>query len=746
MIAPLDLAAASRLFSLDDDAIAADGTGADTPLLPLDPASVSHDLGPDGAIAQAMQRYEDRPSQRDMAATIATLYNDGGVGLLEAGTGVGKSLGYLIPAIRWAARNKQRTVVSTNTITLQEQLVRKDLPFLAAALGDDVSVRFALLKGWRNYLCLLRLEQAKLLGGSLLEDDIGADVARLDAWAEETEEGSLSDLPSPPRPDVWDEVSAEPDLCTRNACPHFQRCFLFKARREAAQADVVVVNHHLLMSDVAVRRAQGNWGDAAVIPPYTRVVIDEGHHLEDAAAAHLGASVTRRTLQRLFSRLDRRGRGLVAALVERLSARSDLLSAASLDVVNQRIAPSVRAAREKSELLFDVLLAFLQQSGASVVRLTDEFAGHPVWRAGLNLALTDVLREIRVLSESLTVVRERLESSGDRDDALAPLLNELRGVARRLEGAGDALTDALRPSAGSDPSIRWVEVKGREGNVSVTAVPLDLAPILRDDLFRKVKTAIVTSATLAADGRFDFVRDRLGLTEDDVTPATAVFPSPFDYPAQALLAVPTDMAAPNIDAATHFEHVMRIVQDVASAAGGGLFVLFTSHRDVRAAAERLRASEIGARLPILVHGEDARGVLLDRFKAANDAILLGTASYWEGVDVPGAALRALVIARLPFRVPSEPITAAHCEAIEARGGNAFAEYMVPHASLRLKQGFGRLIRSASDRGVVILADPRVVSKRYGRDLLNGLPPAERLTAPWRTIVQQLKAFYSVSKP
>jgi ATP-dependent DNA helicase DinG len=267
---------------------------------------------------------------------------------------------------------------------------------------------------------------------------------------------------------------------------------------------------------------------------------------------------------------------------------------------------------------------------------------------------------------------------------------------------------------------------------------------LRDDLFRKVKTAIVTSATLANDGRFDFLSERLGLTEPDVVPSTAVFPSPFDYPAQALLAVPTDIEAPNVDAAAHFSKVTRIIEDLADASGGGLFVLFTSHRDVRAAAEVLRERGVGARFPILVHGEDGRDILLDQFKLAHNAILIGTASYWEGVDVPGAALRGLVIARLPFRVPSEPVTAAQCEAIEARGGNSFAEYMIPHASLRLKQGFGRLIRSASDRGVVIIADPRVVSKRYGRDLLNGLPPAERITAPWRTIVQQLKAFYSVT--
>lgn len=749
MIAPLELAAATRFVVAEYDDHVGYEVAPVAPVerqQPIDPDRVAHDLGPGGAIAHAMGRFEDRPTQRSLAAAVAALYNTGGVGLLEAGTGVGKSLGYLVPALRWAAANGERTVVSTNTINLQEQLVRKDLPFLRDAFADEQPVRFALLKGWRNYLCKLRLAQVTLLGPTLVEDDAAEAIERIREWAESTVEGSLSDLPSPPRGEVWDEVAAEPDLCTRNACPHFQDCFLFRARREAAQADVVVVNHHLLMSDVAVRRVQGNWDDAAVIPPYARLVVDEGHHLEDAASAHLGVTTTRRALQRLFGRLDRRGRGLVATLIERLSSSRDLLSTASLDIVSQRIVPAVRASREKSDLVFDLLLAVLQEAGTPVLRLGDDFNDHRVWRGGLHIALTDLLRELHVLGESLTLVGDRLQGSEKRDDTLLMLVNELRGVARRLDAAADGLMIALRPAAVAEPMVRWLEVKGREGNIAVTAVPLDLAPILRDDLFARVKTAVVTSATLAADGRFDFLARRLGLDGGKRRPVTAAFASPFDYPTQALLAIPTDLAAPNENAGAHFDGVMRIVHDVARTCDGGMFVLFTSHRDVRAAADALRRSRLSEEYPILVHGEDGRDALLERFKTAGNAILLGTASYWEGVDVPGRALRALVIAKLPFRVPSEPVTAAQCEAISARGGDAFGEYMLPHASLRLKQGFGRLIRSASDRGAIVIADPRVVSKRYGRELLAGLPPARRVTGAWPNILRQLKSFYAVSNP
>src|SRR5688572_1408122 len=298
----------------------------------LDAELVSAALGPGGPISQRLEQYEDRPTQRDMAAAVTALYNDGGIGLLEAGTGVGKSLGYLVPALRWAAANRERTVVSTNTINLQEQLVGKDLPFLGRAL-EDQPVRYALLKGWRNYLCRVRLEQATGGAAQLFDEGMASELAALRAWAERTNDGSLADLPTPPRSEVWDEVSAEPDVCTRTKCTHFEDCFLFKARRAAAQADVIVVNHHLLLADLAVRRVAQNWEDAAVLPAYARLVVDEGHHLEDAATAHLGSTVTRRALVRLVNRLDRRGKGLLPLLAMRLSTSKDLLSTASLDLV-----------------------------------------------------------------------------------------------------------------------------------------------------------------------------------------------------------------------------------------------------------------------------------------------------------------------------------------------------------------------------------------------------------------------------
>ena len=709
-------------------------------LVPLDLEAIDRDLGPEGPVAEEHGAYEDRQGQREYARSVARLYNLGGIGLLEAGTGIGKSLGYLVPALRWSAANKERTVVSTNTINLQEQLVQKDLPFLERALGDQ-PVRFALLKGWRNYLCLQRLDQAAGAHTTLFPNADEERLVELIEWAGKTKDGSLSDLPVQPGEEIWDEVAAEPDLCQRIKCQFFDKCFVFAARRKAAQADVIVVNHHLLLSDIAVRRITQNWDDAAVLPPYTRIILDEGHHLEDAAGAHLGSTITRRGLDRLFSRLERRGKGLLPTLIARLTGRKDLVSVASLDLVDARLTSSTRAGREKSTMVFDLLDEVMSSEPAPVKRLDNDFVSHPVWRSGLDGALGDLLGEIEILAKGLELVRDRMEDDDSAQERYGQLLGEVRAVSRRLINAGEALRAALSPRDDAVPAVRWVEVRGKERNIAVSAVPLDLSPILREDLFRKVETCVVTSATLAVDGRFDFLRTRLGLDQDDVEPSCAVHPSPFDFPSQSILAIPTDGPAPNVDGPRHLANVVRVLTDLIDVTGGGVFALFTSHRDVRAAAAALRSAGIGQRYSLLVHGEDARHSLLKRFIEKGSAVLLGTASFWEGVDVPGDALRALLLAKLPFRVPTEPLVAARCERVEMGGGDPFMDYMLPDAALRLKQGFGRLIRTATDRGAIVLMDPRVLTRGYGEMLLDSLPPARRVTGPWDDVRLSLIPFF-----
>jgi ATP-dependent DNA helicase DinG len=715
----------------------------DKATVPIDPFEVIDTLGEQGPIARLMGQYEDRQSQRDMAAYIADGYNDGGTLLLEAGTGVGKSFAYLVPALAWARVNGERTVVSTNTINLQEQLVGKDLPLLRKALAtDDHTPTFALLKGWRNYLCLARMHQAVSAQRTLLEQDKLEELYDIAEWAGRTPDGTLSDLPVQPTPEVWDEVSAEPDLCTRMKCPHFDRCFLFRARRRAAEADIVVVNHHLLAADLAVRKEQDNWNEAAVLPPYRRLILDEGHHLEDVAASHLGVQVSSRSVRRLMGRFERNGRGLAPTLAHELAARADLMSRASLDLLRERLLPAVADARRSTEQLFLRLLALLEGAPGSQLRLDESFASHEIWPAGLGAELDAALLAFRALKELIETIADRL-GQAEESERRAQLLQELRGVMRRLEGVSDALNRTLRPAAGGAPTVRWMERSGRRSqDVALAAVPLDLAPVLRELIFDRLATTVVTSATLAAGGEFGFLESRIGLGGDG-SPVTVreIFPSPFDYPSQCLFGIPTDIPEPRDDEAGHSAAVVQVVTDLAYASDGGMFVLFTSHAALQRAAASLRHAH-GARWPLLVQGDAPRDVLLRRFRELGNAILLGTDSFWEGVDVPGRALRTLVLNKLPFKVPSEPITAARLERLAEQGEDGFTGYLLPHAALKLKQGFGRLIRSRQDAGVVILLDSRVVTKRYGPMVLEGLPRAERIVAPWAQVRTKCEDFFA----
>ncbi|HET8649862.1 MAG TPA: ATP-dependent DNA helicase, partial [Gemmatimonadales bacterium] len=688
-------------------------------------------------------QYEDRPAQRDMAAYIADGYNDGGTLLLEAGTGVGKSFAYLAPALTWARANGERTVVSTNTINLQEQLVGKDLPMLRKALAtDEYTPTFALLKGWRNYICLQRLQSAMAAQRTLLEQEKLHELIDLAAWASRTADGTLSDLAITPSPEVWDEVSAEPDLCTRMKCPLFEKCFLFRARRRAAEADVVVVNHHLLAADLSVRQAQDNWQEAAVLPPYRRLILDEGHHLEDVAAGHLGVQVGSRAVRRLLGRFEKNGRGLAPTLAHELAATDDLLARASLDLLRERLLPAIGDALRATDAVFQRLHDRMGNVPAPQLRLDDDFASDEIWAAGLSRELDAALSAFQVLRDTVETIADRL-AQAEETERRSQLLQEMRAILRRLESTADGLNRTLRPAGGGPAVVRWMELSGRKRqDVVLSAVPLDLAPLLRQLLFDRLETVVITSATLAAGGEFDFIRERLGLAGDDAPVTVAEsFPSPFDYPNQCVFGVPANLPEPRADEPGHSAAIVEAVRDLAYASDGGMFVLFTSHAALRRAAESLRL-ELGGRWPLLVQGQGPRDALLRRFRECGNAILLGTDSFWEGVDVPGRALRTLVLTKLPFKVPSEPVTAARLERLAEQGDDGFMHYLLPLAALKLKQGFGRLIRSRQDTGVVVLLDSRVVTKRYGPLVLGGLPRADQVTGTWAEVRTRCEDFFA----
>ena len=744
----------------------------------LEPDELSGLLRPEGPLAQ-MPGYEDRRGQRKMLRFVAERFNEGGVGLVEAGTGTGKSLAYLLPAARWAVRNGERAIVSTNTINLQEQLVRKDLEVAGQLLGERL--KWALVKGRGNYISIRRARLAADSAASLFPDDRSKELGALVEWADRTEDGSRGDLPFTPGREVWEEVRSETDACLRAKCPFFQQCHYQRARRAGASADLVIVNHALFFSDLAIRIATENFRDAAVLPPYKRVVFDEAHHLEDAATPRLGAETTRLAMFRALSRLDRGGKGILASVEALLAGSRTSISARHLSKrITSRTRPLAASLREAFNAFFDLMEPWSEShTDGGHLRLgrparpdapaTPEPAADPAIAETLQttlMTLGDLQRELEALGD-------RLGEGEDTHPDLQGRLLDLRSCRNRLGRVERALRLCLLPERGERRMVRWLEMRRagrrRARNLAFSAAPVDLGPVLAEHLFGNVETSVLTSATMAVAGDFRYLRRRLGLgapgavpsrdmfadaafedalpavhPPEDLDVAESVFGSPFDHAAQSRLIVPTDLPRPGgaEGASPYNRATARVIDDVARITGGGVFALFTSFSALRAVAAGLRDMGAEGRWPLYVQGEADRFALLRSFTDSGSAILLGTASFWEGVDVPGRPLRALVIQKLPFRVPTEPITEARVEAMTARGENAFWGLMVPDAAVRLKQGVGRLIRTRTDRGAVLLLDDRLLTRRYGRVIREALPPLPLERGPWEAMRRKVAEFYA----
>ena len=712
----------------------------------LNPDELSDILAPGGSLSEFYEAFEDRPGQREMLEVVTHQFNQGGVAIIEAGTGTGKSLAYLLPAAYWSRNNKERTVISTNTINLQEQLTTKDLP-LVRALGGDVE--WALVKGRGNYVSIRRALLASDAQRSLFDDDRSDEMTALLSWLKTTTDGSLSDLPFTPEPETWEEVRSDPDICLRSRCPHFQECHYQRSRRQAASADLLIVNHHMLFTDLAVRRATLNWTASAVLPSYNRIVLDEAHNIEDAATSHLGVEVTRRELYRVLSRLEKSGRGVLSAVYDQITTGSEQERELQ-ERIETRVRPALAQARLEVEGFIDTVEELLP-SDKSTVRIGSSGVGELAERDEVGEQLSASLNALTTLERELSELGARIELDENISDGLEGRLLDLRAITRRLAAARHGLGLVFTPGEKAGRYVRWLELRGRgrRSNLVMAAAPIDLGDLLVESLFSRVETTILTSATLATRKNFSFLRKRIGLHKEqlerynlDCDVNDHIILSPFNFQDQTILAVPTDLPAAEEGSGEFYKAIAEVTEQVATLSDGGLFVLFTSYAALIHVGELLRLIGADSRWPLFIQGEDDRHRLLQRFVEHGRGILLGTASFWEGVDVPGDPLRGLIIQKLPFKVPTEPVTAARMEAIQQAGQDGFQEYMLPHAALRLKQGFGRLIRSKSDRGAVVLLDDRLVTKQYGHYLRNSLPGPTLVKGAWSDVQRRLKAFYS----
>lgn len=640
--------------------------------------AVTRAFAPGGPIARALPDFEARPGQLEMAEAVAGVLADGGVLLAEAGTGTGKTLAYLVPAIL----SRQRVLVSTGTKNLQEQIYFKDLPVLRDTLG--VPFKATYMKGRGNYLCLHRFDafrssadaRSATAGDSPVirsrEDAIHLRV--IDQWRRETETGDRAEIEDLPEDlPFWKEVAASAENCIGTDCPQYTDCFVTRMRQRAAESDIVIVNHHLLCADAAVR--QNEYGE--VIPDCRYAIVDEAHQLEDVATQYFGIAVSSYRIDDLARDVDR-------AIGARLVPDRDQAS---------RIRASADRVRDHAQAFFAALQMVRFEAGGgaeSRIRVVPQyFAGVGDEGAALLQALTRVESEIALAREV-------------PEDVLA--------LGRRAAELRDDLQFLLR--ADDADYVYYLEMRGR--GTYLRASPIDVSSIVRDLLLDRMRATVLTSATLTVDGAFDYVRSRLGIGR-----AVEVrLASEFDYGRQAILYLPKRMPEPR--SPLFGREAAREVVQILRRTEGRAFVLFTSYAVLRE-VHALAAEAID--YPIFVQGTAPRSALLRDFKATPNAVLLATSSFWQGVDVVGEALSCVIIDKLPFASPGDPITAARIEAINARGGSAFGEYQIPLAILTLQQGLGRLLRHRQDRGVLAILDPRLRTAGYGRRFLASLPPA-----------------------
>ncbi len=675
----------------------------------IDLVALTELLAPGGPIAQAYPAYEYRDQQVEMMQAVGEALNRGEHLLVEAGTGTGKSLAYLLPAVEWAVMNEQRVVISTNTINLQEQLAHKDIPQLAESLYE---FRSQILKGRSHYLCRQQFEALRRRGPTS-EDEMRV-LAKVLLWLPNTLDGDGDGLflPTPVERNIWHGISAATEACDPERCPFFlsDECFFYRARAKAESAHLLVVNHALLLADIATQNR--------VLPEYDILIVDEAHHLESATTESMRYSVNWFELQRAFDSLSRPGRAIPGLLDEVAAASDELSQKAGTRVREVLMTLSSLADRAQRELeaLFVALEGLLEvragRGGAygARLRVTDELRDDGGWD-GVAQLWSQVDPPLGQLLEGLEQLGAGLDAAVEHD---LPVLEHARarllGVRRELGEARATLQQLI--AAPQANVVSWFEVRNR-GPFTVHTVPLHVGALIREHLFGKKRSVILTSATLRIEGSFEYVRERLGVPE---AAAELALGSPFDYPSAALMYIVADVPEPNETG--YQKAVDETLIDLLRTTQGRALGLFTSNSQLRASTEAITLPLAREGITVLSQGNGtSRAQLLESFRTGERVVLLGTRSFWEGVDVSGDALLCLVIVKLPFDVPDDPIVAARAGMYE----DAFNEYMVPEAVLRFLQGFGRLIRTASDRGLAVVLDRRLLTKSYGRRFIDSLP-------------------------
>ena len=651
----------------------------------------------------AIPGFRARDEQFAMMEKVCAVFNDDEIAVIEAGTGVGKSFAYLLPAARWAVDNKERVIVSTHTINLQHQLIEKDIPVISKILG--VNFKAVLAKGRSNYLCMRRLKEA--VDEAPLFPEVQEDIEAIREWAEKSSTGCRSDLSFFPKPQVWQMVCSESDSCMGLRCLEREGCFVIRARKEVAGADLIVANHHLLFSDIAMRIEEIGFDTTAVLPPCRRFVYDEAHTMEESATSFFSSTLNRfslgKPLQRLTGKRRNESGGVLGKLIREIEESEPV--------------------RRLLEPVDDVLKKFDALEARVLTHLGDR--KHLLIRKGegdKELFCRDLFENFH---SSLVFLLDKLIEAHDLlplDPEESQEMYELESIIRRIESVAEVSTTFME-SSDFDSSIYWIERNYMTSGgffISFKVTPLDVSSTMREAVFEPSKTVVCTSATLTVGGKFDHWLGKMGLEDRmEERVGTLFLGSPFPYETNALLTVPSD--APDPKSGEYIDYVVQAVDRIISVSEGRALVLFTSYSMLNTVFEAVQENCREKNISCLRQGDDDRSRLLKSFTRDISSVLFATDSFWQGVDAPGDTCKVVILCRLPFRVPTDPVVEARMEAMERSGKNPFMEMSLPEAVIRLRQGFGRLIRSHTDTGVVVILDNRIVTKRYGSLFLSSLP-------------------------
>lgn len=689
-------------------------------------------LAKGGPMSDLMPGYEERPPQMQMLRAVSEAFDEGKHLLVEAGTGTGKSLAYLIPAVYYAKTKGERVVVATHTINLQEQLRERDVPLLTEVVPFPFEI--TVLKGRSNYLCMRKVAMGVNHPGLITEHSEITFNVRMLTWLLETGGGDREELTlSGPQADGWSKVASSSDSCINKACPWFRNCYYHRARALAQNADVVITNHSLVLTDVKA--------DHNVLPGYQHLVLDEAHHIEDEATKHLGTEVSYFQMYGALNRLFRdKNRGLLNQLLQNIDIMQggDREVYADLRAAVEAMLEQIGELRDSNEEVFRMLQEFVihnstgTDNGRYTLRLRMEmFESEAVEKAWE--AIASASENLQTDMQSFRRFAGKMEDYSEelmRDEMYAGLLTDIGGQVKELDTGWQGLATFLR-SVGSETSVLWMEAEDRTHRpvVFLNSAPIDVAPLLHTHLFSKKESIVLASATLSINHDFKYAIRQLGLSESDKVDRllTLQVDSPFDYKKQSLLCVPADaLPVKGVSESEFTTSFAESLTNLARASQGRMLVLFTSHRMLRETYNKVKPSLAEHGIGVLAHNIDStsRHRLVQEFQRHEKAVLFGANSFWEGVDIPGDALSLLVIARLPFWPPNQPVVEARTEKLEREGRNAFMEYSVPQAIIRFKQGFGRLIRTKRDRGAIVVYDRRIVESRYGRHFIKSLP------GPW----------------